>query len=110
MLDITTYEQWYGVQAMQGGGTGKSAEEEAVEDNDLDDLAVEEHKQRDSDTMQARSVLNCMLLISCLFSCFCCVASSFTRVHPLRASSTMQARMYMCCYSQISPHNQMNHR
>lgn len=40
---------------MQGGGGQKKPDEEAMEDTELDDLAAEEHKQRDSDTMQARA-------------------------------------------------------
>jgi hypothetical protein len=43
---------------MQGGVAAKTAQEEAMEDTELDDLTVEEHKQRDSDTMQALSFLH----------------------------------------------------
>lgn len=48
------------MQAMQGGAATKTPEEEAMEDTEMDDLAVEEHKQRDSDTMQ---VCDCVFLL-----------------------------------------------
>lgn len=61
LFTLTSFTERSVVQAMQGGGPGKSVEEEALEGTDLDDLAIEEQKQRDSDTMSVRYEQCCVL-------------------------------------------------
>jgi hypothetical protein len=83
-LKCSAIEQKGDMQAMQGGAPTKTPEEEALQDTELDDLAVEEHKQRDADTMQALSMLYHRTLA--FQTCICIVETRACSIMPWMAS------------------------